>query len=53
MDYEATNKGTFWLPAEHRQVQVCCHYQVTFERDHFVYRLMFIQKEEAHLPAAA
>ena len=53
MVYEVTNRGLFWLPAEQRSAAVCCHYQVTFERDLYVYRLLFIRKEEAHLPAAA
>ncbi len=47
MSYEATNHGRFWLPYEHQMVLVCCHYQVTFERGHRVYRLVFIEKEAA------
>ena len=52
MNTEITNNGTFWLPALHRPASVSCRYQVAFERDHFVYRLLSIQ-EQAPAPVSA
>ena len=45
MNHEVTHNGTFWLPAEHRLANVSCRYQVAFERDHYVYRLLYIQED--------
>ncbi len=53
MTGEVRNTGLFWLPAEHRLVPVSCYYQVVFERNHYVYRLLHIQEEASALARAA
>ncbi len=44
MNTEVTNNGTFWLPARHQAAAVTCRYQVVYERNQYVYRLLYIHE---------
>ncbi len=46
MPNEVVSCGMFWLPAQRRVARVCCRYQVAFEGNHYVYRLLSIQELE-------
>lgn len=45
MRQEVTSTGQFWLPAKQRPVRISCRYEVTYERNQYIYRLLYYYEE--------